>query len=402
MSKSKEKKQAGDAGSPTKAETFKQAILNNLYYIQGKPADLATLNDWYIAVAFTVRDRLMENWVASLKKLRDKDLKIVGYLSAEFLMGPHLGNALINLGIYDEIKQAVEGLGLDLDEVLAREEEPGLGNGGLGRLAACYLDSLTSLGVPAVGYGIRYEFGIFDQEIHDGWQVEIADKWLRFGNPWEIARPEVTHKVRFGGHTESYTDEDGNYRVRWVHDYEVNGVAHDTPVPGYKNGAVNLLRLWKSEAVQDFDFSTFNEGDYLGAVNQKVASETISKVLYPNDVPDAGKRLRLSQQYFFVSCSIQNVLYLQRLRGLRIDELSGSIALQLNDTHPAVAVAELMRLLVDEHLMDWDKAWQITQNTLSYTNHTLLPEHLKNGHCRCLHRCYHDTSRSFMRSTIVF
>ncbi|HYK44884.1 MAG TPA: glycogen/starch/alpha-glucan phosphorylase, partial [Parafilimonas sp.] len=316
MSKSKLKKEVDAPQPANKEQTLKQAILNNLYYIQGKPADLATLNDWYIAVAFTVRARLMENWVASLKRLRDKDLKIVAYLSAEFLMGPHLGNALINLGLYDEMKEAVEALGLDLDKVIAQEEEPGLGNGGLGRLAACYLDSMTTLGVPAVGYGIRYEFGIFDQQIHNGWQVEIADRWLRKGNPWEIARPEVSHRVKFGGHTENYTDENGNYRVRWIHGHEVNGVAYDTPVPGYKNNAVNLLRLWKSEAVEDFDFSTFNQGDYLGAVNQKVASETISKVLYPNDVPDAGKRLRLSQQYFFVSCSLQNVLYLQKLRDL--------------------------------------------------------------------------------------
>jgi starch phosphorylase len=335
------------------------------------------MNDWYIAVAYTVRNKMMTNWVNSLERFRNKDLKIVGYLSAEFLMGPHLGNALINLSILDEIKEAVEELGLDLEQLMQQEEEPGLGNGGLGRLAACFLDSLTTLNVAAIGYGIRYEFGIFDQQIRDGWQVEITDKWLRFGNPWEIARPEINYIVKFGGRTESYVDNDGKYRVNWIPAYEVKGVARDTPVPGYKNGRVNLLRLWKSEAIESFDFDSFNKGDYYGAVDEKIFSETISKILYPNDEPESGKRLRLSQQYFFVLCSLQNVLTLQRLRGLALEELPNSMPLQLNDTHPSIAVAELMRLLLDEHNLDWDRAWNITQNTLNYTNHTLLPEALE-------------------------
>jgi starch phosphorylase len=356
---------------------LKASILDNLYFIQGRSSELATLNDWYMAVAYTVRDRMMENWIKVIQRLSDKDLKIVGYLSAEFLMGPHLGNALINLGIFGETKEAVESLGLDLNRLLKQEEEPGLGNGGLGRLAACFLDSLTTLMVPAIGYGIRYEFGIFDQEIRDGWQVEITDKWLRLGNPWEIPRPEVCFNVKLGGHTEGYTDEQGKYRVKWIPHYEIKGIAHDTPVPGYKNEAVNLLRLWKSEAVESFDFTAFNKGDYYGAVNEKIFSETISKILYPNDQSYSGKRLRLSQQYFFVSCSLQDMLRLQSMRGLPLEKLADSTRLQLNDTHPSIAVAELMRLLVDEHNFDWDTAWSITQNTLSYTNHTLLPEALE-------------------------
>jgi len=364
-------------GSRNKPEEMKQTILENLYYLQAKSTELATMNDWYIAVAYTVRNRMMKNWVRILERLHDKDLKIVGYLSAEFLMGPHLGNALINLDIFDETKNAVEQLGLDFNAVLQREEEPGLGNGGLGRLAACFLDSLTTLKVPAIGYGIRYEFGIFDQQIRDGWQIETTDKWLQPGNPWEIKRPEISFNVKFGGHTESYTDKEGKHRVNWIPAYEVKGIAYDTPVPGYKNAAINLLRLWKSEAVESFDYNAFNQGDYYGAVDEKIFSETISKILYPNDEPERGKKLRLAQQYFFVSCSLQDALRLQHLRGLTIEELPSAFALQLNDTHPSIAVAELMRLLIDEHNFDWDRAWGITQSCLSYTNHTLLPEALE-------------------------
>ena len=366
-----------EASVENKRSKLQQAILDNLYYSVGKSKELATPHDWYIALAYTARDRMMKNWIELLQHLRDKELKIVGYLSAEFLMGPHLGNALINLGIMDEMVEATKELGLDLDRLIHVEEEPGLGNGGLGRLAACFLDSLSTLRVPAIGYGIRYEFGIFDQRIRDGWQVEVTDKWLRYGNPWEIARPEICYNVGFGGHTENYIDEAGKYRVRWVHDHEVNGVAYDTAIPGYKNNAVNLLRLWKSEAVESFDFASFNKGDYYGAVNEKIFSETISKVLYPNDEPESGKRLRLAQQYFFVSCSLQDVLRLQQLRDSKLEDLAGCFALQMNDTHPAIAVAELMRLLIDENNFDWDHAWNVTQSTLAYTNHTLLPEALE-------------------------
>jgi glycogen phosphorylase len=356
---------------------LKKEILDNLYYIQGKSNDLATTNDWYMAVAYTVRSRLMKNWIDSLHGLMDKKIKLVGYLSAEFLMGPHLGNALINLGILEDVKKATISLGLDLRQLMDIEEEPGLGNGGLGRLAACFLDSMTTLGVPAIGYGIRYEFGLFEQRIRDGWQFEVTDKWLRLGNPWEIARPELTFNVKIGGHTESHTNELGMNCVRWIPNIEVKGVAYDTPVPGYQNEKINFLRLWKSEAVESFDFEAFNRGDYLKAVDEKIYSENIGKVLYPNDEGTEGKRLRLSQQYFFVSCSIQDVLRLHELRGLSIDELPESIALQLNDTHPSIAVAELMRILVDEKQIDWERAWRITKNTFAYTNHTLLPEALE-------------------------
>jgi glycogen phosphorylase len=362
------------ANSPAALE---HEILNKLHFIQGKSKELATVNDWYMAVAYTVRDRLMKNWISTLYELQNKKVKVVGYLSAEFLMGPHLGNALINLGIYEELKVAVQGLGLDLRQLMDNEEEPGLGNGGLGRLAACFMDSLTTLKVPAIGYGIRYEFGLFEQQIRDGWQFEVTDKWLRLGNPWEIARPELTFRVKMGGHTEHYDDERGLNRIKWIPELEVKGVAYDTPIPGYQNDKINLLRLWKSEAVDSFDFEAFNRGDYQGAVDEKMNSENIGKVLYPNDEPMAGRRLRLSQQYFFVSCSIQDVLRLHEFRGLPFDQLPDSMALQLNDTHPSIAVAELMRILVDEKQLAWDKAWQITKNVFAYTNHTLLPEALE-------------------------
>jgi len=354
-----------------------QAILDNLYYIQGRIPALATPTDWYMALAYTVRDRLMNDWITAFSTMRKEDIKIVGYLSAEFLIGPQLGNNLLNLGIREPVKQALSELGLDLD-VLAREEpEPGLGNGGLGRLAACYMDSLATLRIPAIGYGIRYEFGLFHQEIRDGWQVERTDKWLHFGNPWEICRPEFSYCVGEGGHTEQYHDGAGTMRVRWVPDRVVKGIAHDTLVAGYGGGMVDFLRLWASEAIEDFDLQAFNVGNYYKAVEEKVFSETISKVLYPNDEPEVGKRLRLSQQYFFTSCSLQDMIRIHLMRGKSLDVFHENFAVQLNDTHPSIAVAELMRLFVDEHQMDWDKAWDVTQKTLGYTNHTLLPEALE-------------------------
>lgn len=361
----------------TSIASLKKAILDNLYYIQGRTPELATKNDWYMAVAYTVRDRMLSHFIHSLKRMQDTKVKIVSYLSAEFLMGPHLGNNLLNLGITDQTRQAAKEIGLELNDLLAQEEEPGLGNGGLGRLAACYMDSLASLTVPAIGYGIRYEFGIFDQEIHDGWQVEKTDKWLRLGNPWEICRPEISYEVNFGGHTAQYLDDKGCFRVRWNPHRVVKGIAYDTPVPSYRDDMVDMLRLWKSEAIESFDFQAFNVGDYYKAVDMKVVSETVSKVLYPNDEPEIGKTLRLAQQYFFVSCSLQDMIRIHLARGKGIETFHESFAVQLNDTHPSIAVAELMRLLVDEHLMDWDSAWQITGKTMAYTNHTLLPEALE-------------------------
>jgi glycogen phosphorylase len=358
-------------------ETIARALLDNLYYVQGRIREVATPHDWYAALAYTVRDRLLQRWIKSVQTLMKQDIRVVSYLSAEFLMGPHLGNALVNLGIYEETRQAVAQLGLDLNGLLEQEEEPGLGNGGLGRLAACFLDSLATLEVPAIGYGIRYEFGIFDQLIRDGYQVEITDKWLRYGNPWELARPEIAFDIGLEGHTETYHDPTGHLRVRWVPGRLVKGVAYDTPVLGYRVNTVNLLRLWKAEAAESFDFEAFNVGDYFGAVDEKISSETITKVLYPNDEPYQGKELRLAQQYFFVACSLKDMIRIHLLSGNGMDTFAGAWSVQLNDTHPSIAVAELMRLLVDEHLMEWEQAWEITRSTCAYTNHTLLPEALE-------------------------
>src|SRR5688572_7801589 len=360
------------------ADAIAEALVDNLRYLQAKLPQHATRNDWYMALAYTVRDRMLERYIKTVETISGAGpaAKVVAYFSAEFLTGPHLGNSLICLGIREAAQQALSRVGQDLSSILEQEEEPGLGNGGLGRLAACYMDSLATLNVPAIGYGIRYEFGIFDQAISDGWQVELTDKWLRFGNPWEILRSEVSFDVKLGGRTESYY-EDGNYRVRWLPERVVRGIAYDTPVPGYLAPTANLLRLWKAEATESFDFDAFNIGDYYGAVDQKVESETISKVLYPNDEPEAGKELRLAQQYFFVSCSLQDMIRLQLMRGKNLAELDSHWAAQLNDTHPSIAIAELMRLLVDEHWLPWDQAWAITQRTCAYTNHTLLVEALE-------------------------
>ena len=332
---------------------LKQAFLDNLVCGLGRMPDVATPHDSYTALALTVRDRLLTHGVRTLEHYADGDARVVAYLSAEFLPGPHLANHLLSLGITDPTRQAMRELGLDLDELLEQEEEPGLGNGGLGRLASCYLDSLASVEVPAIGYGIRYEFGIFDQTIKDGWQVEVTDKWLHFGNPWEIARPGIAYAVKFGGHTEPFTDEQGHYRLRWMPKTVVKGVAYDTPILGYRVSTCNPLRLWKAEAVESFDFEAFNHGDYYRAVDDKVASENITKVLYPNDDVAQGKNLRLQQQFFFVSCSLQDMIRVHLLLGRSLDTFHEKWAVQLNDTHPAIAVAELMRLLVDEHAMDW-------------------------------------------------
>jgi glycogen phosphorylase len=358
-------------------EAFKHALLDNLFYLQGKIPALATKHDYYMALAYAVRDRLLHRWISTADTYTKHGSRTVAYLSAEFLMGPHLGNNLINLGIYQQVCEAVAELGFDFDELASLEDEPGLGNGGLGRLAACFLDSLATLEIPALGYGIRYEFGIFQQEIADGWQVEKTDKWLRFGNPWEVARPEWAVEVKLGGRTERYTDEFERLRIRWVPHRLVSGVPYDTPILGYRVNTANTLRLWRAEAPESFDFAVFNRGDYYGAVNQKVVSENLSKVLYPNDEADQGKELRLEQQYFFVCCSLQDMLRIMRVQGIPLEHFHEKFAVQLNDTHPAIAVAELMRLLVDEHVMTWDAAWQITHRTFSYTNHTLLPEALE-------------------------
>ena len=379
LTSSKVRQAASNIRTGLGVDAIAQALVDNLHCLQGRPPDLATRNDWYMALAYTVRDRMMERYIATLETIANerRESKAVAYLSAEFLTGPQLGNGLINLGIWDAAEQAVSRFGQHMPDLLDQEEEPGLGNGGLGRLAACYMDSLATLGVPAIGYGLRYEFGIFDQVIRDGWQVEITDKWLRFGNPWEIVRSEITFDVKLGGRTEASRDEQGRYRVRWLPERVVRGIPYDTPVPGYRGQATNILRLWKAEATESFDFDAFNLGDYYRAVDQKVESETISKVLYPNDEPAAGKRLRLAQQYFFVSCSLQDMLRVHHVRQKPLAEFGSHWAIQLNDTHPSIAIAELMRLLIDEYVLGWDEAWTITQQACGYTNHTLLSEALE-------------------------
>ncbi len=356
---------------------LKQSFLDTLLCTLGRVPLAATPHDLYTALALAIRDRVLKQGVQTLETYHERDARVVAYLSAEYLPGPHLARSLLNLGIWEQTRQAVEELGCNLDFLRQQEEEPGLGNGGLGRLASCFMESLASLEMPAVGYGLRYEFGIFDQTIRDGWQVEITDKWLRFGNPWEIVRPELTYEVNLGGHTEAWTDAQGRYRVRWVPEHVVQGVAYDTPILGYHVGTCNRMRLWKAEAVESFDFAAFNHGDYYRAVHDKMFSESITKVLYPNDEVIQGKNLRLEQQFFLVTCSLQDMLRVHRLLGRPLEKFHEKWAVQLNDTHPSLAVTELMRLLVDEHSLDWDTAWNVTRRTFAYTNHTLLPEALE-------------------------
>ena len=358
-------------------DSFKRAFLDNLFYTQGKFLSVATHMDYYLALAYTVRDRLLYRWVSTATAYTEHASRTVSYLSAEFLMGPSLGNNLINLGIREEVRQAIAELGLELDDLLEQEAEPGLGNGGLGRLAACFIDSLASLELPALGYGIRYEHGIFYQTLRDGWQVENTDNWLRFGNPWEVRRPEWSVEVKLGGYTESYIDAEDRHRVRWVPAKTVVGVPFDSPIPGYRVNTANTLRLWSAEATQSFDFEVFNRGDYLGAVSKKVTSENLTKILYPNDETPQGKELRLEQQYFFVACSLRDMFRIIEGQGVSIERFHEKFAVQLNDTHPAIGVAELMRILVDDHVLPWNEAWAITTRTFGYTNHTLLPEALE-------------------------
>jgi starch phosphorylase len=358
-------------------ESLRLAFLDNLFYVQGRLPEFASLDDQYKALAYTIRDRLLHRWVNTVRTYRLQNPRTVCYLSAEYLPGPYTANNLLNLGIEAPMRQALAELGIELDTLVEHEEEPGLGNGGLGRLAACFMDSLAALEIPATGYGIRYEFGIFRQQIRDGEQVEATDNWLRFGNPWEVRRPHVAYDVQIGGHTERYVDALGHTRVRWMPHEIFRGVAIDTPVLGHGNNTVNLLRLWTAEASEAFDFHAFNEGDYYGAVVREVRSGTISKVLYPNDEPEIGKRLRLLQQHFFVTCSLQDMLRIHATTSQAPERFHEKFAVQLNDTHPAIAVAELMRLLVDEHQLEWDTAWHVTRRTFAYTNHTLLPEALE-------------------------
>jgi len=356
--------------------SLKRAFADHLQYSEGADEHSATALDRFFAVALLVRDRLMRRWIETQQLYYRKDAKRVYYLSLEFLMGKALENNLVNLGIHDAMRQALADLGLDLADLLSQEPDAGLGNGGLGRLAACFLDSLATLSYPGYGYGIRYEFGIFDQEIRAGYQVERPDDWLRFGNPWEVPRPENVVPVSFYGRTEHET-ENGKTRVRWLDVRHVLGMPYDVPIAGYQNGTVNTLRLWRARAAQELDLADFNAGDYLAAVEDRDLSENISKVLYPNDLTVMGKELRLQQQYFFVACSIHDIVKRHLKTHPGFDDFPDKVAIQLNDTHPAIAIAELMRVLVDEHEMEWEKAWGICQRTFGYTNHTLMPEALE-------------------------
>ncbi len=358
-------------------ETLRRAVLDHLMFTCSKDLHSATHLDVFFALAYTVRDRLMARWMATQKTYRQTDPKRAYYLSAEFLPGRFLANNLINLGLFDLAQEGLREYGIELSAVLEQEADPGLGNGGLGRLAACFLDSMATLQLPGYGYGIRYEFGIFRQEIQDGHQVEQPDAWLRHGTPWEIERPEYTVTIQFGGDVVQMQGPDGRLRTRWMGTQRVLGVPYDYPIAGYGNHTVNTLRLWAARASEEFDLEVFNDGDYRRAVEEKALTESISKVLYPKDDSLAGKELRLKQQYFFSACSIHDIVrrYLKKHR--TFDRFPSKVAIQLNDTHPAVTVAELMRVLLDDHDMGWEEAWEITNATLGYTNHTLLPEALE-------------------------
>src|SRR5437016_1754888 len=362
--------------APNEAAALLHSFTNHLLYSLAKDQYWATPRDRFMSLAMTVRDRLIERWISTQQRYYKKDAKRVYYLSAEFLMGRALANNLINLGLYDVARDSMKMLNLDLADLLEQEVDAGLGNGGLGRLAACFLDSLATLDIPGYGYGIRYEFGMFDQEIKEGWQVEKPDEWLRLGNPWEMPRPEYGVPVRFGGTVED-RQENGHFNVHWTSAEQVVGMPYDTPIAGFGCNTVNTLRLWRARASTDFDLRYFNEGDYEKAVLDKNRSETISKVLYPSDLKMFGKELRLKQQYFFVACSLHDIVRRHLVAYPSLENFSDKVAIQLNDTHPAVAIPELLRIFVDEHGIPWERAWELTQSTFGYTNHTLLSEALE-------------------------
>jgi glycogen phosphorylase len=355
-------------------ENVRRGFLEHVRFSRGKNPETATAHDRFMALSLAVRDRLAHRWVKTARTYYEQDVKRSYYLSAEYLLGRALGNNLINTGMYEAAEQAMREVGVDLTTLIEMEPDAGLGNGGLGRLAACFLDSLATLAYPGMGYGIRYEFGIFSQDFVGGHQVERADEWLKFGNPWEIVRPEKAVPVRFFGRVEHHRGADGQSVARWVGGKTVIGVPFDTPIAGFGNNTVNTLRLWQARASEEFDLLLFNAGDYERSVVEKNDSEVISKVLYPNDAFQAGKELRLKQEYFFVACSIADIVrrYLKTHSDFR--QFPAKAAIQLNDTHPAIAVAELMRVLVDDKRVGWDEAFHITQQTFGYTNHTLLAE----------------------------
>lgn len=358
-------------------ERIKSSFLNHRKYSLAKDEYSVTDHDNFYALALTVRDFLVERWIKTQQTYYNNDVKRVYYLSLEFLMGRSLGNSLVNLRIYDECEVAMKELGLDLKKIREEEVDAGLGNGGLGRLAACFLDSMATLQYPAYGYGIRYDYGIFNQKIVNGYQVEEPDNWLKLGCPWEIERPEFEIRVQFYGNVTSYKNREGKTVYKWENTQDVLAMPYDVPIPGYNNNTVNTFRLWTSKATNEFDFHEFNMGNYIDAVEEKNKTENISKVLYPNDITEAGKLLRLQQQYFFVSASLKDIIRRYKKYNSDFKNFNNKVAIQLNDTHPAIAIPELMRLLVDEYGVNWDEAWDITVKTFAYTNHTLMPEALE-------------------------
>ncbi|HOS59601.1 MAG TPA: glycogen/starch/alpha-glucan family phosphorylase, partial [Syntrophorhabdaceae bacterium] len=361
----------------TKIEKLHRSLLDNLTYNLAKDMYSATPRDKFNSVVLSVREMIVKNWINTQQRYYDVNAKRIYYLSLEFLLGRLLKNYVINLGLSDEYGKAVDVLGLSYEDALEHEWDAGLGNGGLGRLAACFLDSLATLQYPGYGYGIRYEYGIFQQKIKDGFQVEIPDNWLRYGNPWEFPRPELLYSVRFYGKIGTIAGRNGRFRMKWIDGDEVMAMAYDYPVPGFKNNTVNTLRLWAAKSSREFDLEFFNSGDYIRAVQDKNSSENISKVLYPSDQYAAGKELRLKQQYFFVSATLKDIVRRYKKFHQSYNEFPDSVAIQLNDTHPSVAIPELMRIFVDHDGLNWDDAWKITSKTFGYTNHTVLPEALE-------------------------
>ncbi|MBI4183725.1 MAG: glycogen/starch/alpha-glucan phosphorylase [Proteobacteria bacterium] len=358
-------------------DTLKQRLLNTMIYCVGKDPDYSSPRDWFLALAYMMRGILSERYINTARTCYQKGVKRVYYLSVEYLPGRSLTKHLIDLDLFDKAKQALKELGHDYEVIADHELDAALGNGGLGRLAACFLDSLATHRYPGFGYGIRYEFGMFTQAVHGGQQVEHPENWLRYGNPWEFERPNVTYPVRFNGHIVCFKNEAGHKQCQWVDTEDVIAVAWDVPVSGFRSGVVTNLRLWSARSTQDFDLRYFNEGNYIEAVKAKIVSENLAKVLYPADVTLMGQELRLKQEYFFVSASVQDILDRFLKTHTDFNQLPDKVAIQLNDTHPALAIAELMRLLIDSHGIEWGRAWSITRRVFSYTNHTLLPEALE-------------------------
>lgn len=358
-------------------DALKRAFIDHLHYSVGKTLDNATNQDKFVAACLMVRDRLVRRWNENCAYYAKTNVKRAYYLSAEFLLGRALENNLVNLGIREEFERILSDMGIPLSDLFEAEADAGLGNGGLGRLAACFMDSTATIGVPAIGYGIRYKFGIFEQLIRNGYQVEKPELWLKYGSSWEFIRPERQVKVDFYGRTESYRDENGTVRFRWVGTERVVGVPYDRPIAGYGTDTVNTLRLWHARTNEELDLASFNAGDYEAAVERKNASEVISKILYPNDATSQGRELRLKQQYFFVRCSVVDIIRRHIEQGNPLETLASKAQIQLNDTHPSIAVAELMRMLIDKYRMNWERPWEITRATIAFTNHTIMSEALE-------------------------